>query len=75
MIQQETGNEMQETSQAGKWKQLLSSRKFWAALFALLMIVVKAFWPEFPLAEDQLTNLVYVLMAYILGTAIESRAV
>jgi hypothetical protein len=54
-----------------KLKQLLISRKFWAAAVGLALVVVKAYDPNFPLAEDQLTNLVYVIVAYIIGTAIE----
>ena len=54
-----------------KLKLLLGSRKFWAALIGLALVIVKAFRPDFPLAEDQLTDVVYVLVAYILGTGIE----
>ena len=54
-----------------KFKLLLGSRKFWAALISLVLVIVKAFRPDFPLAEDQLTAVVYVLIAYILGTGIE----
>ena len=54
-----------------KFKQLLGSRKFWAALIGLVLVVVKAWRPDFPLAEEQLTSVVYVLAAYILGTGIE----
>jgi hypothetical protein len=54
-----------------KLKQVLASRKFWAALIGLVLIIVKAFDPEFPLAEEQLTAIVWVLVAYILGTGIE----
>ena len=54
-----------------KFKLLLGSRKFWAALIGLILIIVKAWDPEFPLAEDQLTAIVWVLVAYILGTGIE----
>jgi hypothetical protein len=50
---------------------LLKSRKFWAALIGLAMIVLKSFKPDFPLDDEAVTNLVYVLVAYILGTAIE----
>ncbi len=54
-----------------KVKQLLGSRKFWAALIGLVLVIVKAWQPDFPLAEEQLTEVVYVLVAYILGTGLE----
>jgi hypothetical protein len=54
-----------------KLKALLKSRKFWAALVGLGLIVIKAFRPEFPLSEEQLTQIVYVLVAFILGTGLE----
>lgn len=54
-----------------KVKQLLGSRKFWAALIGLVLVIVKAWQPEFPLGEEQLTGVVYVLVAYIVGTGIE----
>lgn len=54
-----------------KFKQLLASRKFWAALIGLFLVIIKAWRPDFPLAEEQLTSIVHVLVAYILGTGIE----
>ncbi len=54
-----------------KVKQLLGSRKFWAALIGLVLVIVKAWQPDFPLAEEQLTGVVYMLVAYILGTGLE----
>jgi hypothetical protein len=54
-----------------KFKQLLGSRKFWAALIGLILVVLKAWRPDFPLEETQLTGVIYVLVAYILGTGIE----
>jgi len=37
----------------------------------LFLIILKTYKPDFPLTEDQLTGVVYVLVAYILGTGIE----
>jgi hypothetical protein len=54
-----------------KFKQLLGSRKFWAAFIGLALVILKAYRPDFPLGEEQLTVVVHVLVAYILGTGIE----
>ena len=52
---------------------LFASRKFWAALIGLVLIIVKAYRPDFPLTADQLTGIVVVLVGYILGTAVEDH--
>jgi hypothetical protein len=54
-----------------KLKQLFGSRKFWAALIGLALVIVKVYQPDFPLDAEQLTAIVWVLVAYILGTGIE----
>jgi hypothetical protein len=54
-----------------KLKQLLASRKFWAALIGLVLVILKAWQPDFPMQEEQLTGVIYVLVAYILGTGLE----
>jgi len=54
-----------------KVKLLFSSRKFWAALIGLCLIILKVWRSDFPIESDQLTSVVYVLVAYILGTGIE----
>ena len=58
--------------QESKWLELVKSRKFWAALIGLALVMVKGFKPDFPLSDVEVTNLIYVLVAYILGTGIES---
>ncbi len=54
-----------------KFKQLLASRKFWAALVGLFMVIITSYVPDFPLPEDQVLALVLVVVSYILGTALE----
>lgn len=54
-----------------KLKYLLTSRKFWAAIVGLVVLVVKAIKPDFPLSEPDILPLVLILVSYILGTAVE----
>lgn len=54
-----------------KLKLLLASRKFWAALIGLVLMIVKAWHPDFPLEMEPLAGILAVLAAYILGTALE----
>jgi hypothetical protein len=57
-----------------KLLRLFGSRKFWAAAVGLAVVVLEAFYPDLPLDAGQITGLVYVLAAYILGVAIEDGA-
>ena len=54
-----------------KLKLLLGSRKFWAAVVGLLLMIIKLFAPDFPLSEEQVLPIVLILASYILGTALE----
>ena len=57
----------------GKLVGLLQSRKFWAALVGFAMTIATSIFPDFPLTSDQLLPIVYSLVAFITGTAIEDR--
>jgi hypothetical protein len=57
-----------------KLKYLLTSRKFWAALIGILMVILRNFVPNFPIADDQIVAVVVLLASYILGTAIDDRS-
>jgi type III secretory pathway component EscV len=52
-------------------KDLLVSRKFWAAVIGLVLIVITAWLPGFPAVENLLTDAAILVAAYILGTAAE----
>ncbi len=54
-----------------KLKQLLKSRKFWTALIAVGLVALRAYKPDFPLSDDELTKIVLVLAAFILGVGLE----
>ncbi len=54
-------------------KDLLVSRKFWAAVIGLVLIVVTAWLPGFPGLENLLTDAALLVSAYILGTAAEGN--
>ena len=50
---------------------LFKSRKFWAAIVGIAMMVVKELVPNFPLNEAQVEQVVWLLVAFIIGTGIE----
>ena len=47
------------------------SRKFWAALIGTIFVVLDELVPAFPLDAEQVTNIVFMLVAYIIGVAID----
>ncbi len=57
---------------ADKLTQLLKSRKFWAAFIGLALILARNFIPNFlPFSDQDITAVCFVLISYILGTALE----
>ena len=54
-----------------KFKLLLGSRKFWAAIVGLAMVFITTYVQDFPLGEDQILSLVLILVSYIIGTSLE----
>jgi len=50
---------------------LLRSRKFWAAIVGIIMMVVNELFPEFPITPETIEQIVWLLVAYIIGTGIE----
>ena len=55
-----------------KLKELLASRKLWASLVGAGAVFASAYLPDFPLSENQVTELIYLIIAYVIGTGVES---
>ena len=60
-----------KTKNMSKIAGVLQSRKFWAAFIGIIFMFLNELLPDFPLAEDQIANMIYLLIAYIVGTAID----
>ena len=54
-----------------KLKGLLKSRKFWAAFSGVGLIVLRAWLPDFPLGDEQITAIILTLTAYIFGSGLQ----
>ena len=54
-----------------KLNSLLKSRKFWAAVGGIVVVIVKAFAPDLPLSDEQLGGIVILLASYIIGTGLD----
>jgi hypothetical protein len=55
------------------WREVLHSRKFWAALIGAAVVTLHAFFPGLALDEQQLTQLVYVFVTFIFGIGVADR--
>jgi hypothetical protein len=44
---------------------LISSKRFWAAVAGVVVLVAKEFWPDIP--EEAVTNFVMLVSAWIVG--------
>lgn len=64
-----------KTEKLSKIAALLQSRKFWAAFIGIIFMFLTEFFPDFPISEEQVSNMIYLLIAYILGTAIDDAGV
>jgi hypothetical protein len=52
-------------------KDLLTSRKFWALVIGLLVMLVGLFYPLFQLDQEQTIGLVIIVASYIMGVAVD----
>jgi hypothetical protein len=52
-------------------KDLLVSRRFWAAVIALIVVLVTAFVPGFDLDTEEAVGLVVIVASYIVGVTVD----
>ena len=52
-------------------KDLLVSRRFWALVLGLLVIIVGVFYPGFDLNTEEAVGLVVVISSYIIGVTVD----
>lgn len=50
---------------------LLTSRKFWIAALALLLVVMQAFFPAFEMDAENATAMLVVIVAYLVGVSVD----
>lgn len=52
------------------WQDLVKSKRFWAAIAAILVVVVRDKFPNLPFSEDQISQIVMVVAAWIVGDSL-----
>jgi ABC-type Na+ efflux pump permease subunit len=52
-------------------KDLLGSRKFWAAVFMVMLVVLSGFFPSFSMDAEHAASLAVVIVAYLVGVAVD----
>jgi hypothetical protein len=57
-----------------KFKKLLVSRKFWASVIGLVVLVIKQYSPSFPFSEQEILAFVAVIASYVVGVGLEDSA-
>lgn len=55
------------------WRGVLQSRKFWAALIGLVVIILSAFDVVLPIPPDNLIAIAVIFGGYIAGVAVEDK--
>ena len=56
---------------ADNLKLVLKSHKFQALIAGLIIIAINSFFPNFPLSEEQLTQIIAIIAALIVGAGVE----
>ncbi len=49
----------------------LKARKFWALIVGAVVIVLRSYVPNFPLTDEQLTDIGLLIVAYIIGSGLQ----
>lgn len=54
-----------------KLKKMIQSRKFWASVVGLLLVVFRTFVEDFPISDEQMMQAILILVSFIIGTGLE----
>jgi uncharacterized membrane protein len=54
-----------------KFLSIFKSRKFWAAVIGIALMFLRQIAPNFPIGDEQISDIVLLLVAYIMGVAVE----